>query len=471
MARYVALCATSWALKRTNGFSSRIWRLAGTSRLLCRLGRPAGWHITRGVGDLKFSPLSKTAHSRFCLRCYPLSLVPFHLLCKVLFWLCAAEVLYTFAGYPVVLVLLACLHQVSKDIRYAVGRGERRKPLGRNDLPSISLVFAAHNEAAVIAEKMRNCASLDYPSHLLEVVVGCDSCDDGTAALARECAVPNLRVEDYPVRQGKPGVLNKLVPGVRGDVVVLSDANTILDPGAVLELARYFTDPNVGSVCGELRFIARDGAVKSEGIYWRYEQILKFYESRMNMLVGANGGVYAIRRELFATLPRFAIIDDFLIAMQIRGRGYRVLYAPEAIAYEETGADARQEFERRIRIGAGAFHALRYTWKMLLPGAGSVAFSYWSHKVLRWLAPFAIAISFVAALFLAREPFYLAYTVVCLAALIAAWFSYWQELRGAPVRSIFAVPYYFLAMNLALMLGFFRFLSGSQPAAWRRTAR
>jgi cellulose synthase/poly-beta-1,6-N-acetylglucosamine synthase-like glycosyltransferase len=398
-----------------------------------------------------------------------------HLVSKVAFWLCTAEVLYTFAGYPVLLVLAACLHQISKDIRYAVGRGERRRPLGKTVLPSVSLVFAAHNEALVIAEKMRNCAAADYPADLLEVVVGCDNCEDGTAAIALASGLPNLRVEDYSVRQGKPGVLNRLVSTVAGDIVVLSDANTILDSGAIMELTRHFVDPTVGCVCGELRFLARDGAVRSEGVYWRYEQILKFYESRMNMLVGANGGVYAIRRELFAPLPQYAIIDDFLIAMQIRGRGYKVLYAPQAIAYEETGADARQEFERRIRIGAGAFHALRYTWKMLLPRAGPIAFSYWSHKVLRWLAPFALAISFVAAIFLAldpsHEPLYFAYALAFVAALTAAWFSYWQELRGARVRSIFAVPYYFLAMNLALMLGFFRFVSGSQTAIWRRTAR
>jgi cellulose synthase/poly-beta-1,6-N-acetylglucosamine synthase-like glycosyltransferase len=398
-------------------------------------------------------------------------LVLFHAVLRIAFWLAAAEVLYTFVGYPMVLLLLACVHQVSRDIHYAIGRRERRKPLDRNDLPSVSLVFAAHNEAAVIVEKMRNCAALDYPSQLIDVVVGCDNCTDGTTAMARASELPNLRVEDYPERQGKPGVLNRLVPTVRGDVVVLSDANTMLDAGAVLELARYFQDPKVGCVCGELRFIEKDGAVKSEGIYWRYEQILKFYESRLNMLVGANGGVYAIRRELFDALPQFAIIDDFLIAMQIRGRGYRVVYAPDAVAYEETGADARQEFERRIRIGAGAFHALRYTSKMLLPGAGSVAFSYWSHKVLRWLAPFAMAITFVSALALARQSFYFIYASACIAAMIAAWFSYSQEVRGFRVSTIFAVPYYFLAMNLALMLGFFRFVSGSQTAAWRRTAR
>jgi cellulose synthase/poly-beta-1,6-N-acetylglucosamine synthase-like glycosyltransferase len=388
-----------------------------------------------------------------------------------LFWLCLAEVAYTFAGYPVLLVLAGALSQVLRDLRYALRRHERRPESDRDALPAVSLVFAAHNEAVVIAEKMRNCAALDYPEGLLEVVVGCDACSDGTPELARASGLAHLRVEDYRERSGKPGVLNKTIPSARHEIVVLSDANTMLDPEAIRNLARHFSDPAVGCVCGELRFTTREGAVKSEGAYWRYEQILKFFESRMNMMVGANGGVFAIRRDLFTPLPKFAIIDDFLISMQIRGRGYKVVYDPQAVAFEETGADARQEFQRRIRIGAGAYHALRYTWPMLLPSAGSVFFSYWSHKVLRWIAPFALAGCLISAVLLAARPFYLVCALAGLCAVAAAWYGYRKELSGQRIGGLFAIPYYFLSMNLALMLGFFRFLSGSQTSIWRRTAR
>jgi cellulose synthase/poly-beta-1,6-N-acetylglucosamine synthase-like glycosyltransferase len=188
------------------------------------------------------------------------------------------------------------------------------------------------------------------------------------------------------------------------------------------------------------------------------------------MLVGANGGVFAIRRELYEPLPRFAIIDDFLIAMQIRAKGYRVVYDPQASAFEETAGDARQEFQRRQRIGAGAFHALRYTWRMLLPSAGSVCFSYWSHKICRWLAPFALFFALVAALLLAAHPFYRFAAIGGITAIAAASYGYSLEVRGR-AAGVFAVPYYFLSMNLALMLGFFRFLAGTQTAVWRRTAR
>jgi cellulose synthase/poly-beta-1,6-N-acetylglucosamine synthase-like glycosyltransferase len=398
-------------------------------------------------------------------------LVLLHSVCRIVFWLCAAEVFYAFVGYPFLLIALGCGYQFLRDVRYALRHHERRPSSDRQRLPSVSLIFAAHNEISVIDDKMRNCAALDYPRELLEIVVGCDACDDGTPAAALASGLRNLRVEDYRERSGKPKVLNRLIPTAKGEIVVLSDANTMLDRGAVASLARQFRNPNVGCVCGELRFITREGAVKAEGVYWRYEQILKFFESRLNMLVGANGGVFAIRRELFAALPDFAIIDDFLIAMQIRSRGYKVVYDTEAIAFEETSSDARQEFQRRLRIGAGAYHALRYTWRMLLPGAGSVCFSYWSHKVFRWLAPFALAGAFIAALPLVSHPFFLLCEIGALISVAAAWYAYSQELRGRAVGGLFTTPYYFLSMNLALMFGLFRFLGRSQTAVWRRTAR
>jgi len=369
-----------------------------------------------------------------------------------------------------VLVCLACVKQVFSDAQYAISRGQRRnRPSASVDVPTVSLVFAAHNEAEIIEEKMRNCAELEY-ARPVETLIGCDACSDGTAALAAASKLVGVIVKDFTERSGKPMVLNRLVPEATGEIVVFSDANTMLDPEAIHHLARHFRDPRVGCVCGELRFTTHDGAVKSEGAYWRYEQVLKFFESRMNMLVGANGGVFAIRRNLYKPLPRFAIIDDFLIAMQIRSLGYKVVYDPQAIAYEETAGDARQEFQRRQRIGAGAFHALRYTWRMLLPTAGSVAFSYWSHKICRWLAPFALAFALAAALVLSSHPFYRFAAIAGLASIAAASYGYSLEVRGR-AAGIFAVPYYFLSMNLALMLGFFRFLAGSQTAVWRRTAR
>lgn len=379
-------------------------------------------------------------------------------------------VLYTYAGYPLLLFVFASLQQAFADLRFALRGGQRRQRWSGEVPPFVSIVFSAYNEEAVIEAKMRNCGVLDYPVERLEILVGCDGCSDRTAELARSVNLPNARIFEYSERSGKLDVLNRVMQQARGDIVVFSDANTLFDPGAVRSLLRRFSDPLVGCVCGELRLTPLDVGQKNESFYWRYEVFLKFLESRLNLLLGANGGIYAIRRELFLPLPKHAIIDDFLIAMQVHAAGYRVVYDPEAVAYEEASHAVQDEFRRRVRIGAGNFHAIRYTARLLSPTAGGIAFSFWSHKIFRWLVPFALPTAFLCALILARQPFYAVCSELGVALLAMALAGYHLELRK-DLRSLFSIPYYFVSMNLALMLGFIRFLSGSQGSVWQRSAR
>ena len=387
---------------------------------------------------------------------------------QTIFWAGACLVLYAYIGYPLVLIALACVHQVATDLLFAAGRRERRHRSGRSPL-SVSLIFAAHNEADVIAEKMRNTAAIDYPAESLEILIGCDACTDETARLARQAGLPNCRVIELEERSGKPAILNRLVPEARGEVVVFCDANTMIMPDAIRHLVQHFSSPQVGCVCGELRLLSLAGKPQNEGAYWRYETFLKFLESRLNMLVGANGGLFAIRRDLFRPLPAHAIIDDFLIAMQIRGTGKRVLYDPEAIACE-AASDMTQEFRRRVRIGAGNFYALRYTWRMLNPLAGLIALAYWSHKVLRWVVPFALGISLFAAVMLAFKPFYAAcLCATCALACLIAWEH--RLVRAGRSSRLLSIPYYFVSMNLALLLGLVRCLRGTQTIVWSPTSR
>lgn len=391
---------------------------------------------------------------------------------KLLFWISAGLVLYTYAGYPLLLAAVASLRQAWEDLRFAVRRRDRRRRPTGQSWPSVSLVFSAYNEEAAMVEKMRNLAALDYPLERLEILVGCDGCTDRTAELARAANLPNTRIFDFSERSGKPEVLNRLVREASGEIVVFSDANTFMDRGAVRSMAFRFSDPRVGCVCGELRLTSRRSVSQPEGLYWRYEVFLKFLESRLGLLLGANGGVYAIRRELFSPLPRQGVSDDFLVPMRIRGAGYRVIYDPEALAYEEAGAGLRHDFRRRIRVGAGNFATLRYTARLLSPAAGRLAFSYWSHKVFRWLAPFALPLAFFCSLALARlgGPFYAACAAVGATLAALALVGYRLELRNAH-HVLFSVPCYFLSMNLAMMLGLVRFLTGGHRAAWYRAAR
>jgi cellulose synthase/poly-beta-1,6-N-acetylglucosamine synthase-like glycosyltransferase len=376
--------------------------------------------------------------------------------------------LYTYSGYPLVLVVLGSLRQLTSDLRFGLDRRSRRTRGA--DSPRVSLVFAAHNEEAVIAQKMVNCARLDYPPESLEVLVGCDGCADATAALARAVASPNVSLYEFRDRCGKPAVLNKLVPLARGDIVVFCDANTELQPDAIQSLVRHFRQPEIGCVCGELRLRSNDGRPTGEQIYWRYETLLKFLESRLNMLVAANGGLFAIRRSLFEPIPADGIADDFLVALNVRAAGYRMVYDPEAIAWEEVAPTARQEFRRRVRIGAGNFHALRHTWPLLSPAAGRVALALWSHKVCRWLTPVSLVAAQIAATLLAREPVYGVAAASGGALVLLALLGHRLD-RRARYWAPASLSFHFLSMNLALLFGLIAFLRGTQSTVWTPTAR
>jgi len=389
---------------------------------------------------------------------------------QALLALSAGLVLYTYLGYPLVLVALANVKQVAADLRFGLGKRNRRRGRSKTQLPMISLVFAAHNEARVIEQKMRNCQYLDYPAARLEILVGCDGCTDRTVMLARRVNVANAHIVEISNRHGKPATLNLLMPLAQGDIIVLCDCNTMLQPDTLLYMIRHFEDRDVGCVCGELRLVDRGRKQGSESLYWKYETMLKFLESRLNMLVGANGGLFAIRRELFTPLPPDGIVDDFLVAMRIRAAGYRVVYDPEAVAVEALADGVGHEFRRRIRIGAGNFHALKYTWKLLNPAMGWIAFSYWSHKVFRWFVPLALCIAETSAILLASDVRFAA--VAAVGALIAGlgFAGYRLGLRGVHLVPL-TLPYYFLSMNLALLLGFLRFLQRSQSTVWEPTRR
>jgi cellulose synthase/poly-beta-1,6-N-acetylglucosamine synthase-like glycosyltransferase len=389
---------------------------------------------------------------------------------RLMFWISVGLLLYTYGGYPILLIALGHLHQLKSDLRFGLARRTRRAYRDAADCPRVSIVFAAHNEEAVIAQKMLNCAQLDYPAESLEVLIGCDGCTDATVALARAVAPPNASIYDFSDRCGKSAMLNKLLPLARGEIVVFCDANTEFEPDAIRALVRHFKRPEIGCVCGELRLRSRDGQTTGEQLYWRFEALLKFLESRLNMLVGANGALFAIRRSLFVSIPADGIVEDFLIAMNVRAAGYRVVYDPEAIAWEEVALNADHEFRRRVRIGAGNFHALRHTWRMLSPRAGAVALAFWSHKVCRWLVPVALVSAQISAAMLAREPLYGVAAALGVVVVLLAWLGHHLNLRArqwAPA----SIPYHFVSMNLALLLGLIAFVRRTQSIVWTPTAR
>jgi cellulose synthase/poly-beta-1,6-N-acetylglucosamine synthase-like glycosyltransferase len=382
-------------------------------------------------------------------------------------WLALGLLAFSYVGYPLALVALGAIHDLRGALRFLAGGPDRRGEREPREWPRVSVVLAAYDEETCIRAKIENCLALDYPPERLEVVLGCDGCTDRTAEIARHAGRGRVRVVELSPRQGKASVLGRLVPAASGDVVVLTDANVTLHPGAIRALARRFRDPAVGAVVGRLRFRTRRG--ESEGIYWAYETFLKYLEGKLGAVIGANGGIYAIRRILFGRLPADTVTDDFAVPARIAVRGWRVPFEPDALAWEDAPEDSRQEFGRRARIGAGNWQALRRLPDLLDPRAGFVSFAFLSHKLLRWLGPFllvAALVSNVAAV--AAAP-----GAAGLRALLAAQLLFYALAaagqRGAGRAG--RIARYFVLMNAALAVGLWRHLRGTQRAAWRRTER
>lgn len=379
---------------------------------------------------------------------------------EIIFWVGLSVLIYTYLGYPVVLWIASRFLPPKETYPDTV-------------LPSVTMIIAAYNEAKVIAAKLENCLALDYPAGKVNFIVASDGSSDATNSIVsgKAATEPRIRLLALP-RGGKAIAINAAMKEADGEIVVFSDANTLYEPAALGKLAGHFADTLTGCVCGRLSY-HNPGTVisgRGESAYWRYETALKKMESRLGYVAGANGAIYAIRRKLFDPLPAGTINDDFFISMRIVLRGFKCLYDAEAVAYEEVAPDVKSEFRRHVRDGAGHYIAVRQLVGLLNPLLGLKAFIYWSHRILRWAAPFILIGVFAAnAAISARHPYsalFFLQLAFYITALTGYFISHW---RKAPF--IVYVPFYFCNLNLALLFGFFRVLSGSVKPTWESTQR
>jgi cellulose synthase/poly-beta-1,6-N-acetylglucosamine synthase-like glycosyltransferase len=379
----------------------------------------------------------------------------------IVFWICCGLLVYAYFAYP---LLIWCL-----------SRGFARRQVfpqtGSEELPTVSLLIAAYNEEAVIEERLKNALALDYPKTKLEIVVAADGCSDATPAIVRRYADQGVHLMESPQRRGKAAALNASFNHLTGDIVILSDANTHTDLDAVQKLVRWFRDPSVGVVCGRLVLTDRHTGRNADSLYWRYETFLKRSEGRLGALLGANGAIYAIRRSVYTPIRNDTLVDDLVIPLLARLRtGCRVVYDSEAVAHEETAMHLSGEFHRRSRIGAGGFQSMGLLWKLLDPRQGWVAFTFCSHKILRWLGPFLLIGALVTNLLLWDVPFFQKTLICQVAFYVIAVLGAYVPPRVRILKPLWLTTM-FAGMNMALLLGFWRWLCGSQQAAWKRTAR
>jgi cellulose synthase/poly-beta-1,6-N-acetylglucosamine synthase-like glycosyltransferase len=382
------------------------------------------------------------------------------------FWSCFLLVAHTYLLYPLFLFAASSGIQIWRDWQYLRGRHDRRRvacdPL---DPPGVSLIIAAYNEERHLPDKLANLRNLDYPKDAIEVIFVSDGSTDRTNDILRAAEGGNLRVVYLAERGGKATAVNGAVKAARHELLVLSDAATLFAPDAVRKLVRHFGDPRVGVMCGALQFQASAESQQTEGVYWRYEGMLRLMESRLGVTLNASGAIYAIRRECFAPIPADTLVEDLVVPLAARECGFRVGYDPEAKAVDFAPATVAGEFARRVRIATGSFRALRQILGARLDPL--TAFAFISHKLLRWFLPFCLVGMLVTSGALLGSPLYriLFGAQVAFYLLGVAGFLFRGSLHG--VRYVM-VPYYLLAMQLAFFVGFFRFLTGPDTAGWRR---
>ncbi|HZI30338.1 MAG TPA: glycosyltransferase family 2 protein [Gemmatimonadaceae bacterium] len=368
---------------------------------------------------------------------------------RALFWVSAFLALYPYLIFPALLVVM----------RHVIARPPRKAPIE----PTVAMLVAAYNEEHVIAAKIENSLAIDYPADRLETVIVSDGSSDSTNAIAaRYDDGKRIRLLAFPVNRGKLAAMNDAIRQFTSEIVVFSDAASMIAPESLRMLVRNFADPSVGAVSGVymVRNPGQSALGKQEDFYWRFETSLKAAEADVHSTLGAHGSLYAIRRELYPFPEPGIINDDFVIPMRIVARGYRAVYEPGAVAAEE--AHEMEGFQRRVRIGRGNIQQLGELRRLLMPPRPMPLFFFLSHKVARLLVPPAMIICLVANLFLLGSPLYrplLAGQVI----------FYVLAIAGAvvPLRPRFLrLPYYFTMVNAGLVVALFQGAVRRRPVAW-----
>lgn len=391
---------------------------------------------------------------------------------QIIFWFLVFIVFYAYLGYGLLLYVLVKLKNKFAPLPATC--------FSEKDLPEVTFIVAAYNEAAYIEDKIRNCLAFDYPKEKIRFWFVTDGSDDETPALIENFPVPegvHIRLFHQPERRGKIVAVERVMAFVKTPVTIFTDANTDVNPAAIRNIVRHFADPKVGAVAGEKRIAmneADEATGAGEGIYWKYESKLKKWDSDLNSVIGAAGELFAIRTSEYRHVPPDTLIEDFVMTIGIAMRGFRLVYEPEAYALENSSASIEEEMKRKVRIAAGGLQTVWRLRSLLNPlRYGMLSFQYISHRVLRWtLAPLALPFILLINLILAIDGEF-PYPILLLLQLgfyAFAFLGYVFERRQLKVKAFF-VPYYFCLMNYAMYRGFFRLLAGRQSVIWEKARR
>ncbi|PYU26742.1 MAG: family 2 glycosyl transferase [Acidobacteria bacterium] len=377
-----------------------------------------------------------------------------------IFWISFLLLAYTYLGYALWLWLYQqwCFRPVDK----------------RAITPSVSIVIAAHNEAAVLPRKLNNLSQLEYPQELLEIIVVSDGSTDDTDQILKSASTPNFLSLSLSQHSGKVAALNRGIATAKGDVIVFMDARQEIEPDAVAKLVRNFADPTVGCVSGELMLkkVTSSAGQEGLGLYWRIEKAIRKMESNTGSVVGATGALYAARRELLAPMPEGALtsnagdwnirplLDDVFLPLSVAAQGKRIVFEPEARAWDEMPRDAMKEFRRKVRTSTGNYQLI-WLAPWLLTRANPLRFRFISHKLSRLVAPLALAALLLSSIWLDGAVYRAALIFqTCFYASSAG--ALFQKPFGI-VTKLGKATSAFLLLNAAAVLAFFNFIARKRP--------
>jgi poly-beta-1,6-N-acetyl-D-glucosamine synthase len=382
------------------------------------------------------------------------------------FWISVLVVFYTFFGYGILLFALVKVRRMF--------RGRRPVP-DATDLPSVTVLVAAYNEEDFIEQKITNTLALEYPADRISYLFVTDGSTDRTPAIV--AGYPQIQLMHIPERNGKIAAMHRAMRHVTSDIAIFTDANTVLNKNALVNICRHYADAGVGSVSGEKRVSIDEvsDATVGEGFYWKYESKLKTWDAELYSVVGAAGELFSVRTALYEPVLPDTILDDFMISMLIAQKGYRIVYEPMAYATETGSESIGEELKRKIRIAAGGLQSILRLGRAINPFRNFVlSFQYVSHRVLRWtVTPFFMMAALLLNLLVVlggAGGIYQAMLLCQAAFYIAALLGWLFEQRHIKVKILF-IPYYFCMMNYAVVAGIIRYLSGRQSVRWEKAKR
>lgn len=389
------------------------------------------------------------------------------LIATLLFWFCLLLLFHSYFFYPFLLKILA----KNKNINEVI--------FAQENLPKVAIVIAAYNEEKVIEEKLILSLKTNYPNHLFHVFVGSDCSSDKTTEFVNKISNTTDKITflDYKERGGKQEVLNKLfkneIHEENFDICIMTDANIMFNEDTIYELVKHFKNEKIGIVCANIKNknIKEQGISKQEQFYILNENETKINEGKVfQSSIAAFGACYAIKRKLIPNIPANILMEDFYISMHVLKQKFDIITEPKALCYEDLPQDINEEFKRKKRISTGNFQNLFIYFDLLFTARFGVAFSFFSHKVIRWIGPFLMLASYLSLWILSAQTFYLYLLLLSHVIFALAILDYILFAANINVN-LLRLLRYFITMNIALFLGFISFLQGVKTNIWQPTKR